>query len=101
MTDFDGSHTESSILIEYNTCNNNFDRGIAVYDENPVTVQNNTCKNNKKSGINIFRSTSGGKLLNNTATGNGNTPNVAYDIWLNGCSNMTISGNTYSTKSGF
>jgi parallel beta-helix repeat protein len=79
----------------YNNCTTTTISGITVYDENPVTAQNNACNNNKKSGINIFRSTSGGKLPNNTAPCK--VANLAYDIWLNGCANMTISGNTHST----
>lgn len=101
LTDFYGDRTETSQIVEYCTLNNNYDRGTAIYDLNPLIVRNNTCNNNGKSGINIFRCTSGGQLLNNTATGNLYSANVAYDIWLNGCANMTISGNTYGTKNGF
>lgn len=101
MTDFYGDRTETSQIVEYCQLNNNYDRGVAIYDLNPLIVRNNTCNNNGKSGINIFRCTSGGQLLNNTATGNLYSVNVAYDIWLNGCANMTISGNTYGTKNGF
>ena len=101
LTDFYGNRTETSQIVEYCQLNNNYDRGTAIYDLNPLIVRNNTCKNNGKSGINIFRCTSGGQLLNNTATGNLYQVNVAYDIWLNGCAGMTISGNTYGTKNGF
>ena len=101
LTDFYGNRTETSQVVEYCQLNNNFDRGTAIYDLNPLIVRNNSCNNNGKSGINIFRCTSGGQLLNNTATGNLYLVNVAYDIWLNACSGMTISGNVYNTKSGF
>jgi parallel beta-helix repeat protein len=101
LTDFYGDRTETSQIVEYCQLNNNFDRGTAIYDLNPLIVRNNTCNNNGKSGINVFRCTSGGQLLNNTATGNLYSVNVAYDIWLNGCANMSISGNTYGTKNGF
>ena len=101
LTDFYGNRTETSQIVEYCQLNNNYDRGTAIYDLNPLIVRNNTCNNNGKSGINIFRCTSGGQLLNNTATGNLYSVNVAYDIWLNACSGMTISGNTYGTKNGF
>lgn len=101
VTDFDGSRTETSQIVEYCQLNNNFDRGTAIYDLNPLIVRNNTCKNNGKSGINILRSTSGGQLLNNTCTGNPYAAGVSADIKLDGCSGMTISGNTYGTKLGF
>jgi parallel beta-helix repeat protein len=101
ITDFYGDQTETSQIVEYCQLNNNYDRGTAIYDINPLIVRNNTCNNNGKSGINIFRCTSGGQLTNNTATGNPYVVNVSYDIWLNSCANMTISGNTYGTKNGF
>lgn len=101
LTDFYGDRTETSQIVEYCQLNNNFDRGTAIYDLNPLIVRNNTCKNNGKTGINIFRCTSGGQLLNNTATGNPYAAGSSADIWLNGCSGMTITGNTYGTKIGF
>ncbi len=101
ITDFYGDRVETSCIVKNNTFDSNFDRGMAIYDMNPLRVEGNKCRNNLKSGINIFRATSGGVLLNNTATGNGNVVNVSYDIWLNGCSGFSISGNTYGTKRGF
>lgn len=101
LTDFYGNRTETSQIVEYCQLNNNYDRGTAIYDLNPLIVRNNTCKNNGKSGINILRSTSGGQLLNNVCTGNPFVSGVSADIKLDGCANMTISGNTYGTKLGF
>jgi len=101
ITDFYENQTETSCVVQGCQLNYNTDRGMAVYDMNPLTVTGNTCNNNTKSGINIFRCTSGGVLTNNTAMNNGNQPDVAYDIWLNACTNMQISGNTYGTKRGF
>lgn len=101
LTDFDASHTETSQIVEYCQLNNNFDRGMAAYDLNPLIVRNNTCKNNGKSGINILRTTSGGQLLSNVCTGNPYAAGVSADIKLDGCANMTITGNTYGTKLGF
>lgn len=101
LTDWDGTHTETSQIAEYCTCSNNYDRGIAAYDLNPLIVRYNTCNNNGKSGINILRTTSGGQLLNNTCTGNPYIVNVSADIKLDGCANMVISGNTYGSKLGF
>lgn len=101
LTDFYGDRTETSQIVEYCTLNNNYDRGTAIYDLNPLIVRNNTCKNNGRSGINIFRSTSGGQLLNNIATGNPYQAGSSADIKLDSCANMTISGNTYGSKIGF
>ncbi|WP_438479693.1 right-handed parallel beta-helix repeat-containing protein [Oleiharenicola lentus] len=101
ITDFYGNLTETSVVVRNNTFDSNYDRGIAVYDTNPLVIEGNKTRNNLKSGINLFRTTSGGRLVNNVATGNGNQPNVAYDIWLNACSGFTISVNTYVTKNGF
>lgn len=101
LTDWDGTHTETSQVVEYCQLNNNYDRGLAVYDTNPLIVRYNTCNNNGKSGINILRSTSGGQLLNNVCTGNPYVAAVSADIKLDGCANMTISGNTYGSKIGF
>lgn len=101
ITDFYGDRTETSCIVKNNTFDANYDRGMAVYDMNPLRVEGNKCRNNLKSGINLFRTTSGGVLLNNIATGNGNVVNVSYDIWLNGCSGFSVAGNTYGTKRGF
>ena len=101
ITDFYGTATETSCVVKNNTFDNNYDRGMAIYDMNPLRVEGNKCRNNTKSGINLFRTTSGGVLLNNTSTGNGYQVNVAYDIWLNGCSGFSIAGNAYATKNGF
>lgn len=101
LTDFSGTQTETSQIAEYCTLSNNFDRGMAAYDLNPLIVRNNTCKNNGKSGINILRTTSGGQLLNNVCTGNPYSAGVSADIKLDGCANLTISGNTYGSKIGF
>lgn len=101
LTDFYGDRTETSQIVEYCQLNNNHDRGTAIYDLNPLIVRNNTCKNNGKSGINILRSTSGGQLLNNVCTGNPYSVGVSADIKLDGCANMTITGNTYGSKLGF
>lgn len=101
ITDFYGDQTETSCIVQNSTFDNNYDRGMAIYDMNPLRIEGNTCRNNLKSGINIFRTTSGGVLLNNVATGNLYQLNVGYDIWLNGCSGFDISGNTYASKQGF
>lgn len=101
ITDFYGTETETSCVVKNCTFDANYDRGMAIYDMNPLRVEGNKCRNNGKSGINLFRTTSGGVLLNNVATGNLYQENVAYDIWLNGCSGFSIGGNTYGTKRGF
>lgn len=101
LTDFYGDQSEASIIVQNCNLNNNKDRGLAAYDLSNLEVRNNTCNNNGSSGINILRTTSGGELTGNTCLNNVYKVDVSYDIWLNGCANMTISGNTYGTKRGF
>lgn len=100
MTDFYDNRTETSQKVELCTFNNNKDRGIAAYHLSPLVVTGTTCKNNQKSGINLIKC-SGITMTNNTATGNPLVVDVSYDIWLNGCSGITQSGNTYGSKRGF
>lgn len=100
ICDFYGTETESSIIVQNCTLNNNYDRGMAIYDMNNVTVYDNTAKGNTKTGINLI-GCSNVSMTYNTATGNGYVVNSAYDIWLNGCTGVTQNNNTYGTKSGF
>jgi hypothetical protein len=100
MTDFNNNRTETSQRVENCVFNNNKDRGIAAYYLSPLVITGTTCNNNQKSGINLI-TCSNITLTNNTATGNPLVVDVSYDIWLNGCSNITQSGNTYGSKRGF
>jgi len=108
MCDWYSSIAETSQVVEYCTLTGNKGIsgkyngiGLAVYNINNLIVRNSSCSNNTGDGMYIVNCTSGGQLLNNTCTGNSYVTNVAYDIFLSGCANMTISGNTYNTKSGF
>lgn len=100
IQDSDGSRTETSQTIDSCIFKNNYDRGMAVYKISNLIVKKTTCDNNAKSGINLLNC-SGITMTDNHATGNLYQVDVAYDIWLNSCSNITQSGNVYNTSRGF
>ncbi len=100
LTDFYDVNDEASIIIRNSKFNNNYDRGIAVYHMQNIRLERNEALNNQKSGINLVNCKNG-YLLNNTAQGNPLVENVSYDIWLNGTTGFTLSGNVYGSKKGF
>jgi len=100
ICDFYGDQSETSISIKNSKFNSNYDRGLAAYELQKIYVENNQANNNGKSGINLIRCNDV-TLKYNTCLNNYYEENVSYDIWLNSCSNMTITGNTYGTKKGF
>lgn len=100
IQDSSGTLTETTQIISGNVFDSNYDRGMAVYRVNSLQITNNKCRNNGKSGINLITCVSP-TLNGNTATGNPLIVDVSYDIWLNGCTNITQSGNTYGSSRGF
>lgn len=100
IQDSSGTLTETTQVIDQCVFDNNKDRGMAVYRINGLKVTNNKCRNNQRSGINLLNCDSL-TMTGNTATGNPLIVDVSYDIWLNACTNITQSGNTYGSKRGF
>lgn len=99
LTDYYAAQKEKSIVVKNSTFNNNYDRGMTIYDMENITVYNNTCNGNKKSGINLIRCEDG-SVIYNKALNNGYVIDVAYDIWFNSCSGLTQNNNTYKTSKG-
>ncbi|KIR61361.1 MULTISPECIES: right-handed parallel beta-helix repeat-containing protein [Micromonospora] len=99
VTDFYNANTETSVSIRNSDFNYNYDRGTAVYYLQNAAIVDNVAHHNGSSGFNILWSTNG-SLINNQAYDNPLVANVSYDIWLNGCSGFTISGNTYGSSRG-
>ncbi|MDH5443589.1 MAG: right-handed parallel beta-helix repeat-containing protein, partial [Hadesarchaea archaeon] len=76
------------LIVENNTCSNNSDDGIYLYDSDELTVENNTCENNG-DGIYVDEYCDDVYLTNNTCSNNSDDGIYLYDS-----DSFTVDNNT-------
>ncbi|MHA2295649.1 MAG: NosD domain-containing protein [Candidatus Hodarchaeales archaeon] len=87
-----GIYDSAFSIVANNTCQNNEQVGIRIYDSASSIVANNTCQNNGWSGIRIYHSASS-IVANNTCQNNGWSGINIYDSASSVVANNTCQNN--------